>query len=199
MSHRGGLRERLARLRGSTVTDDLSDYRGPLADIGRLEPELRALGDLDLTARAQALRAEARGGRSLDEIQVRAYALVREVARRVLGMRPFDEQVVAALALHRGAVVEMQTGEGKTLAAVMPVYLNALTGRGLHVLTFNDYLARRDAEWMGPIYRALDLSVDWIDGGRARAARRPPCTPRRTLRTAHGARLCQPLEPLAAA
>src|SRR5260221_13974415 len=87
-------------------------------------------------------------------------------------MRPYDEQVVAALALHRGAVVEMQTGEGKTLAAVMPVYLNALTGRGLHVLTFNDYLARRDAEWMGPIYRALDLSVDWIDGGRARAERR---------------------------
>jgi preprotein translocase subunit SecA len=172
MSHRGGLRERLARLRGSTVTDDLSDYQGPLADIGRLEPELQALGELDLTARAHALRAEARGGRPLDEIQARAYALVREVARRVLGLRPFDVQVLAALALHRGAAVEMQTGEGKTLAAVMPAYLNALTGRGLHVLTFNDYLARRDAEWMGPIYRALDLSVDWIDGGRSPAERR---------------------------
>jgi preprotein translocase subunit SecA len=151
MSHRGGLRERLARLRGSTVTDDLSDYQGPLADIGRLEPELQALGELDLTARAHALRAEARGGRPLDEIQARAYALVREVARRVLGLRPFDVQVLAALALHRGAAVEMQTGEGKTLAAVMPAYLNALTGRGLHVLTFNDYLARRDAECIVPI------------------------------------------------
>jgi preprotein translocase subunit SecA len=172
MSTRGRLRERLARLRGSSVIHDLTGFQRPLADVGRLEPELQALGDVDLAGRARDLRAEAHGGRPLDEIQARAFALVREVARRTIGLRPFDEQVIAALALHGGAVVEMQTGEGKTLAAVMPAYLNALTGRGLHVLTFNDYLARRDAEWMGPIYRALGLSVDWVDGGRSAAERR---------------------------
>ena len=172
MSTRGRLRERLARLRGSTVTHDLAGFQRPLADVGRLEPELQALGDGDMAGRARDLRAEARGGRPLDEIQARAFALVREMARRTIGLRPFDEQVIAALALHAGAVVEMQTGEGKTLAAVMPAYLNAITGRGLHVLTFNDYLARRDAEWMGPIYRALGLSVDWVDGGRSAAERR---------------------------
>jgi len=172
MSFRGGLRERLARLRGSTIIHDLAGFREPLAAVGALEPELRALADPVLTERAQALRAEARSGRPLDQIEIRAYALVREIARRTLGLRPFDEQMLAAFALNRGAVVEMQTGEGKTLAAVIPASLNALTGRGLHVLTFNDYLARRDAEWMGPIYRALGLSVDWVDGGRPPAERR---------------------------
>jgi preprotein translocase subunit SecA len=172
MSPRGGLRERLARLRGSTVIHDLAGFQAPLDAVGRLEPELQALADPALTERAQALRAEARSGRPLDEIQVRAYALVREAARRTLGLRPFDVQVIAAFALHGGAVVEMQTGEGKTLAAVMPAFLNALTGRGVHVLTFNDYLARRDAEWMGPVYRALGVSVDWVDGGRPAPERR---------------------------
>ena len=102
---------------------------------------------------------------------------MREVARRTLGLRPFDVQVIAAFALHGGAVVEMQTGEGKTLAAVMPAFLNALTGRGVHVLTFNDYLARRDAEWMGPVYRALGVSVDWVDGGRAAPSGGAPMPP----------------------
>jgi len=172
MSPRDGLRERLARLRGSTVVHDLTGLQEPLAAVGRLETELQALGDGALAERAQALRAEARRGTLLDAIQVRAYALVREVARRTLGLRPFDEQVLAALALHRGAVVEMQTGEGKTLAAVMPAFLNALSGHGLHILTFNDYLARRDAEWMAPIYRALGLSVGWVAGGHTPGARR---------------------------
>ena len=172
MSPRDGLRERLARLRGSTVVHDLAELQEPLAAVGRLEAEIQALGDGALAERAQALRAEARSGSPLDAIQAPAYALVREVARRTLGLRPFDEQVLAALALHRGAVVEMQTGEGKTLAAVMPAFLNALGGRGVHVLTFNDYLARRDAEWMGPIYRALGLSVGWVAGGLTPAERR---------------------------
>ena len=172
MSPRDGLRERLARLRGSTVVHDLAELQEPLAAVGRLEAEIQALGDGARAERAQALRAEARSGSPLDAIQAPAYALVREVARRTLGLRPFDEQVLAALALHRGAVVEMQTGEGKTLAAVMPAFLNALGGRGVHVLTFNDYLARRDAEWMGPIYRALGLSVGWVAGGLTPAERR---------------------------
>ena len=172
MSPRDGLRERLARLRGSTVVHDLAELQEPLAAVGRLEAEIQALGDGARAERAQALRAEARSGSPLDAIQAPAYALVREVARRTLGLRPFDEQVLAALALQRGAVVEMQTGEGKTLAAVMPAFLNALGGRGVHVLTFNDYLARRDAEWMGPIYRALGLSVGWVAGGLTPAERR---------------------------
>jgi len=172
MSPRDGLRERLARLRGSTVVHDLTELQEPSAAVGRLGTELQALGDDALTDRAQALRAEARSGSPLDAIQVPAYALVREVARRTLGLRPFDEQVLAALALQRGAVVEMQTGEGKTLAAVMPAFLNALGGRGVHVLTFNDYLARRDAEWMGPLYRALGVSVGWVAGGLTPAERR---------------------------
>jgi preprotein translocase subunit SecA len=172
MGQTRGLRERLARWRGSTVTHDLGEHRPALAAIGRLEPELQALGEGALALRAQQWRGEARDGRPLEEIQAPVYALVREVARRTLGLRPFDEQVIAALAMQGGAVVEMQTGEGKTLAAVMPAVLNALGGRGVHVLTFNDYLARRDAEWMGPVYRGLGLTVDWVDGGRNAKERR---------------------------
>jgi preprotein translocase subunit SecA len=103
---------------------------------------------------------------------VRAYALAREAARRTLRLRPFDVQIVAALALQRDAIVEMPTGEGKTLVAMLPAYLNALTGRGVHVLTFNDYLARRDAEWMGPLYRRLGVSVAWIENAHGPAERR---------------------------
>jgi preprotein translocase subunit SecA len=169
---RNGLRRRLERLQGSTVLDDLTDFGAPLSAIAGLEPELRGLDEAGLAARARALRDQARGGVPLDALQAPLYALVRESARRALGQRPFDVQVIAALALHRGAVVEMQTGEGKTLAAVMPAALDALAGRGVHVLTFNDYLARRDAEWMGPVYRALGLSVDWVGGARTPAERR---------------------------
>ena len=166
MSPRGGLRDRLARLRGSSVLLDLGRYDAALAAIGRLVrssrpsamPELRAAPGACATPR----RPASRWRRSRSEP-----SRWRARSRHVLGMRPFDEQVVAALALDEGAVVEMQTGEGKTLAAVMPGGLNALAGRGVHVLTFNDYLARRDAEWMGPIYRALGLSVGWVDGGHA--------------------------------
>ena len=105
-------------------------------------------------------------------LRVPFFALAREAARRALGQRPFDVQLVAALALDDGQVIEMLTGEGKTLTAVMPAALNALTGRGVHVLTFNDYLARRDAEWMGPVYRRLGISVGYVQQGMAPAARR---------------------------
>jgi preprotein translocase subunit SecA len=172
LRNRIGLRQRLARLQGSTIHHDLGAYEAWLGAIGRLEPELRDLADAGLAARSRGLRDEARAGRPLDDLQVRAFALVREAARRALGLRPFDVQVIAGLALHQGTVVEMQTGEGKTLAAVMPACLHALTGQGVHVLTFNDYLARRDAEWMGPIYRALGLTVGWIAGGLAPTRRR---------------------------
>jgi preprotein translocase subunit SecA len=166
------LRERLGRLQGSPIHRDLRLYHGALNEVARGEEKLRALGDADLAARSVALRDEARAGRPLDDLVVRGYALARETARRAIGQRPFDVQVLAALALRQGAVVEMQTGEGKTLAAVLPAFLHALTGQGVHVLTFNDYLARRDAEWMGPIYRALGLSIGWVQGGMARHERR---------------------------
>ncbi|HUG52108.1 MAG TPA: accessory Sec system translocase SecA2 [Vicinamibacteria bacterium] len=166
------LRERLERLRGSSVLRDLRQFDAPLADVAALETDVQGLTEADLRAGALALRQEVGGGRPLDDLVPRAFALAREAARRTLGQRPFDEQVLAALALHQGAIVEMQTGEGKTLAAVMPAFLHALSGRGVHVLTFNDYLARRDAEWMGPAYRALGLSVGWVQEGLAAGERR---------------------------
>ena len=167
-----GLRERFARLRGSTVELDLRPYETPAREIEALGGELEALTDDDFDARVGALRREARGGAPAGTLRVRAFAYAREASRRAIGLRPFDVQVVAGLALHSGAVIEMATGEGKTLAAVMPAYLEALAGRGVHVLTFNDYLARRDADWMGPVFRRLGLSVGCIQGASSAAERR---------------------------
>ncbi len=162
-------RDRLSRLRGSSVELDLALYDAPLAAIGGLEPELRGCTDGALAARAVDLRQAA--GRAEPQ-RTAFYALARECARRTLGLRPFDVQIVAALAMDEGAIVEMQTGEGKTLAAVLPAAFNALSGDGVHVLTFNDYLARRDADWMRPLYQALGLSVAFVQEGMPPAARR---------------------------
>lgn len=170
--NRVGWREHLAYFRGSPVELDLRGYDEPLAEINRLEDEVGKLSDEELQARARELRDQARAGVDLGLVRGPLFALAREVSRRVLGLRPFDVQIVAALALDRGTVVEMQTGEGKTLAAVMPVALNALTGQGVHVLTFNDYLARRDAEWMGPVYSRLGLSVGFVQQGMSPDERR---------------------------
>lgn len=164
--------DRLARLRGSSVELDLRSYDEPLAEINRLENDVGKLADSELDARARGLRDQARAGAALELIRAPLFAVVREASRRVLSLRPFDVQVVAAMALDRGTVVEMQTGEGKTLAAVMPAALNALTGQGVHVLTFNDYLARRDAEWMGPVYGRLGLSVGFVQQGMTPGERR---------------------------
>jgi preprotein translocase subunit SecA len=167
-----GWRHRLARLRGTSVDRDLTGYAAPLAEMARLGTTLESESELALETRVRTHRQQALDGTSRDVLRLPVFALIREIARRSLGMRPFDVQVVAALALDRGAVVDMRTGEGKTLTAVMPAALTALAGRGAHVLTFNDYLARRDAEWMGPIYRALGLSVAFIDQTTPRDARR---------------------------
>ena len=156
----------IRRLQGSSVRFDVSRYLSPLTEINGLEPAIGRLSDDEILSRGKDLQRRARTGEPrlperLDGVPSRAalraecFALVREAARRALDQRPFDEQIVAALALDDGQVVEMQTGEGKTLAAVMPAALNALAGHGVHVLTFNDYLARRDAAWMGPVYRRL--------------------------------------------
>ncbi len=131
-------------------------------DIGELEPELERLDDAALRAQATELRTRAQDGEDLDDLLVDTFALVREASRRTLGMRPFDVQLVGGMVLHHGKIAEMKTGEGKTLVASLPLVLNALAGRGSHLVTVNDYLARRDAGWMAPVYDLLGLTVGVI-------------------------------------
>ena len=130
--------------------------------VSALEPEMEKLSDSELREKTEEFRERLAGGETLDDVLSEAFAVVREVSRRTLGMRPFDEQVMGGIVLHEGKIAEMKTGEGKTLAATMPVYLNALEGKGVHVVTVNDYLARRDAGWMGEIYTFLGLEVGLI-------------------------------------
>ncbi len=137
----------------------LKQYRKTVESINALEPAVEKLSDEALAAKTPELRARVAAGAPLEEVLPEAFAVVREASRRVLGMRHFDVQLVGGLALHQGKIAEMRTGEGKTLVATLPSYLNALTGKGVHVVTVNDYLARRDAEWMGRIHRFLGLTV----------------------------------------
>ncbi|HWI45525.1 MAG TPA: preprotein translocase subunit SecA [Rubrobacter sp.] len=130
--------------------------------VSALESEIQKLSDADLREKTDEFRERLAGGETLDDLLPEAFAVVREVSRRTLGMRPFDEQIMGGIVLHEGKIAEMKTGEGKTLAATMPVYLNALEGKGVHVITVNDYLARRDAAWMGEIYTFLGLEVGLI-------------------------------------
>jgi preprotein translocase subunit SecA len=130
--------------------------------VSALEPEIQKLSDSDLREKTDEFRERLTGGETIDDLLPEAFAVVREVSRRTLGMRPFDVQIMGGIVLHEGKIAEMKTGEGKTLAATMPVYLNALQGKGVHVVTVNDYLARRDAAWMGEIYTFLGLEVGLI-------------------------------------
>ena len=140
--------------------------------VNALEPATAALSDEQLAAKTVEFRERLAAGETVDGLLVEAFAVVREAGKRVLGMRHFDVQLMGGQALHEGAVAEMRTGEGKTLVATLPVYLNALSGEGVHVVTVNDYLAKRDAEWMGPLYRALGLTVGIIQHDLDSAARR---------------------------
>ncbi len=145
----------------------------PLVDaIGALEPKLRKLSDADLQARTAEFRRKLDQGASLDDLLVPAFATVREASRRVLGMRHYDVQLIGGTVLHQGKIAEMKTGEGKTLVATLPVYLNALEGKGVHVVTVNDYLAQRDAEWMGRVYNFLGMSVGVVVPGQGEAAKK---------------------------
>src|SRR5436190_23214444 len=135
------------------------EYQGRVESINRIEPEMELLDDAELLAEADELRKRARDGESLDDLLPEAFALVRESARRTIGQRHFDVQLIGGMVLHSGSIAEMKTGEGKTLTATLPVFLNTLAGDAVHLVTVNDYLARRDAEWMRPIYEALGLSV----------------------------------------
>ncbi|WP_130616285.1 preprotein translocase subunit SecA [Cohnella abietis] len=148
----------------------LKGYRDKAETINKRD--LREWNDDRLKAESMRLQSEAKAGTPLDKLLIDAYALICEAAQRTLGMRPYEVQIMAAIALHEGNLVEMQTGEGKTLAAVMPAYLNAIMGKGVHILTFNDYLANRDAEWMGPIYRFLGLSVVALQAGMSLAEKK---------------------------
>ena len=135
----------------------------PLADkVLALEPEMQKLTDAELQAKTPALKEKLKNGATLDEILPEAFAVCREADWRVLGLKPYPVQIIGGIVLHRACIAEMQTGEGKTLVATMPVYLNALTGEGVHVVTVNDYLAKRDSEWMGKVYRFLGLTVGLV-------------------------------------
>src|SRR5512144_1988010 len=147
----GSRNERLLRQMNKTV-----------AKINAFEPALQALSDADLRAKTDEFRKRLAEGTKLDALLPEAFAVVREASRRVLGLRHYDVQLIGGMVLHQGKIAEMRTGEGKTLVATLPVYLNALPGKGAHVVTVNDYLARRDAQWMGPIYHALGLTVGVI-------------------------------------
>lgn len=154
------------------IETDLTPFHQVCEEIQRLGESLRDQPDAHLRSAASTLRTRALGGTDLDVLLPEAFALTRELAHRVIGMRPFDVQIIAGVCLHRRKLVEMQTGEGKTLAAVLPAALHALAGKGVHILTFNDYLARRDAAWMGPVYEALGLSVAAIQEGMDTDVRR---------------------------
>src|SRR5689334_2581083 len=150
------------KLFGSSNERRIKSYMPRVAQINALEKEVEALSDDELRARTEEFKKQVAAGTSLDDILVPAFATCREAAKRTLGQRHFDVQLIGGMILHEGRISEMKTGEGKTLVATLPVYLNALSGRGVHVVTVNDYLAKRDSEWMGKLYRFLGLSVGVI-------------------------------------
>ena len=157
----GSANDRYVKSLGKTVTL-----------INSLEPDVAKLSDDELSARTGWLKGRLAAGESLDDILPDAFATVREAAKRALGERPFDVQLIGGIVLHRGMIAEMKTGEGKTLTSTLPVYLNALTGKGVHIVTVNDYLAKRDAEWMGRVYNALGLTVGCVVPGLGDRERR---------------------------
>ncbi|MBU2147895.1 MAG: preprotein translocase subunit SecA [Alphaproteobacteria bacterium] len=150
---------------GSSNDRKIKSTRPRVEAINAMENELQALSDAELAGRTEQFRKDLANGATLDDLLVPAFATVREAARRVLGMRPFDVQLIGGMVLNDGGIAEMRTGEGKTLVATLPVYLNALSGKGVHVVTVNDYLATRDSEWMGRVYKFLGLSVGVIMHG----------------------------------
>src|SRR6266446_2703082 len=150
---------------GTKHERDVKRMRPVVATIAALEPGLQALSDDALRARTTELRQRLADGAQVDDLLPEAFAVVREAARRTVHMRHFDVQMMGGMVLHSGKIAEMATGEGKTLVATLPAYLNALPGKGVHVVTVNEYLAQRDANWMGPVYRFLGMSVGVIRNG----------------------------------
>ena len=150
---------------------ELRELRARVDAISALAPEAERATDDELRARTGKFKGRIERGEPLDSVLPEAFATAREVAKRTIGLDPYDVQGMGGIVLHEGKIAEMKTGEGKTLVATMPTYLNALEGQGVHIVTVNDYLARRDAEWMGPIYNALGLTVGVIVHDQQGAAR----------------------------
>src|SRR5256885_12309821 len=149
---------------------EAKQYKGYAQRVDRInafEPEMELLTDSELREEADKLRARARDGETLDDLLYESFALTREASKRSLGLRHFDVQLIGGMALHDGAIAEMKTGEGKTLAATLPIFLNSLGGNSVHLVTVNDYLARRDADWMRPIYGTLGVNVGVIQNMQA--------------------------------
>src|SRR5580765_6676187 len=149
----------LAKVVGTQNERELKRLRPIVAEVNAFEPAIKALSDEQLRGKTAEFKQRVANGETLDELLPEVFAVVREAGRRVLNMRHFDVQLIGGAVLHKGKIAEMKTGEGKTLVATLPAYLNALSGKGVHIVTVNDYLARRDAEWMGKIYKFLGLSV----------------------------------------
>src|SRR5581483_7403399 len=149
----------LAKVFGTRNEREVKRLRPIVASINDLEPALQQLSDADLAAKTVEFKQRIANGESLDDLLIEAFAVCREAGKRALKMRHYDVQLIGGMILHRGAIAEMRTGEGKTLVATLPCYLNALEGKGVHVVTVNDYLAKRDSEWMGRLYNFLGLSV----------------------------------------
>src|SRR6202790_5263520 len=152
----------LTKVLGDPNAREVKRHRERVAEITELEPLIEKLSPEELKAKTAEFRERLANGEQLDDVLVEAFAVVREGARRTIGLRPFDVQLVGGIVLHQGTIAEMKTGEGKTLVAVLPLYLNALESKGAHLITVNDYLARRDAEWISPIYKGLGLEVGII-------------------------------------
>ena len=162
----------LKKIFGSKNERELKRIRKVVEQINALEPEFKSLADADFALRTQALKVRAAKGESLDKLLPESFALVREASSRSLNMRHFDVQMIGGMVLHEGQIAEMRTGEGKTLVATLAVYLNALSNKGVHVVTVNDYLAKRDAEWMGKLYRFMGLTVGVIYSGQSQEEKR---------------------------
>ncbi|MDE2391471.1 MAG: preprotein translocase subunit SecA, partial [Rhodospirillales bacterium] len=158
---------------GSSNDRALKSFKRRVAAINALEPQMQALDDAALAAKTQEFKNRLEQGETLDDLLEEAFAVVREASKRVLGMRHFDVQLIGGMVLHEGRIAEMKTGEGKTLVATLAVYLNAISGKGVHVVTVNDYLAKRDAEQMGQLYGFLGLSTGIIIPAVEEQNRRP--------------------------
>ena len=170
----------LAKIFGTKNEREIKGMLPKVAAINDLEPAMRQLSDIDLAAKTIEFKEKIAQGATLDDLLIEAFAVVREAGRRVLNMRHFDVQLIGGMVLHRGKIAEMKTGEGKTLVATLPSYLNALAGKGVHVVTVNDYLAKRDSEWMGRMYKAPGPA-----GGRDRSRPGRPRAPGSLRRRYH--------------
>src|ERR1700734_975388 len=162
----------LAKIFGTRNEREVKAMRPVIAAINDLEPSIQQLSDIDLAAKTIEFKEKLARGASLDDLMIEAFAVVRETSRRVLNMRHFDVQLIGGMVLHKGRIAEMKTGEGKTLVATAPSYLNALTGKGVHVITVNDYLAQYQSDLMGRVHRFLGVSTGCILSAMTPAQRR---------------------------